>query len=142
MHFKLTTTFSFGERGSMVIRNTLTAMYDYTPKSTSASRPLTLDAYTTFVLIPHIAALFIGEDLSTDVDGGWEAMQLGVERGKKENAMRDPDPILDAVFAANEQRANIFNRNSPKTKNDKKKGKENVVPAVRSLLFVAISGFI
>ena len=56
--------------------------------------------------------------------------------------MRDPDPILDAVFAANEKRRNIFNRNNPKTKNDKKKGKENVVPAVRSLLFVAISGFI
>jgi hypothetical protein len=112
-------------------------MYDYTPKSTSASQSLTLEAYTTFVLIPHIAALLIGEDLNTDVEGGWEAMQFGVERGKKENAMRDPDPILDAVFAANEKRRNIFNGNGPKTKGGKK-GKENVAPVVRSILFIAI----
>jgi RTC4-like domain len=142
MHFKLTATFSFGERGDMGIRNTLTEMYDYTPKLTSALRPLTLDVYATFVLIPHIATLLIREDLSTDMDGGWEAMQLGVERGKKENTMQDPNPILNAVFAVNEKCCNIFNRNSLKTKNNKKKGKENVVPLVCSLLFVAIWGFI
>ena len=67
---------------------------------------------------------------------------VGVKRGKKENAMQDPDPILNAVFVANKKCCNIFNRNNLKTKNDKKKGKENVVPAVHSLLFVAISGFI
>jgi hypothetical protein len=82
------------------------------------------------VLIPHIAASLIGEDLNTDVEGGWEAMQLGIERGKKENAMRDPDPVLDAVFAANERRRN---GNGQKTKGDKiKKGKENIAPVVRS----------
>ena len=35
--------------------------------------------------------------------------------------MRDPDPVLDGVFAANEKRRNIFNGNGPKTKGKARK---------------------
>jgi len=42
---------------------------------------------------------------------------------------------MRAVFAANEKRRNIFNGNGPKTKGNKRKGKENVAP-VRSIEFV------
>jgi hypothetical protein len=94
---------SYGERGGAVIKNTLAAMYDYSDETTTASKPLTLEAYTTFVLIPYIAAMLIAEDLHTDVEGGWEAMQLGIERGKRENGLQNPDPTLNEVFAANEE---------------------------------------
>jgi hypothetical protein len=123
---------SYGERGGAVIKNTLAAMYDYSDETTTASKPLTLEAYTTFVLIPYIAAMLIAEDLHTDVEGGWEAMQLGIERGKRENGLQNPDPTLNEVFAANEERRLKGLDSSQQTKGAgrAKKGKENVPPTV------------
>jgi hypothetical protein len=107
-------------------------MYDYSNATITASKPLTLEAYTTFVLIPHIAALLIAEDLHTDVEGGWEAMQLGIERGKKENGLQNSDPTLDSVFTANEERRLKCLNSGQKTKGagPAKKGKENISPVV------------
>jgi hypothetical protein len=123
---------SFGERGGAVIKNTLAAMYNYSDATTIASKPLTPEAYTTFVLIPYIASMLIAEDLHTDVEGGWEAMQLGVERGKRENSLRNPDSTLDEVFAANEERRLKGLDGGQQTKGTgcAKKGKENVPPTV------------
>jgi hypothetical protein len=59
----------YGEQGAAVIRDTLEWMYDYSSVNTPASSPLTLEAYTTYVLIPYIAAWLIGNDMGTDVDG-------------------------------------------------------------------------
>ena len=95
---------SYGERGTAVIKNTLMGMYGFfSPWTTiiSASRPLTLDAYMTFLLVPFIATSLIGEDTNTNVEGGWERMQLEGDQGDDENPMVDDDPALEAVFAAN-----------------------------------------
>jgi hypothetical protein len=84
-------------------------MYNfYSPwTSTTASKPLTLDAYITFFLVPFIAATVIGEDKNMDVEGGWETMQLEGDQGEDENSLRDDDPALDAVFASNAKRRNL-----------------------------------
>src|ERR1700691_919361 len=101
---QLTAIIRYDERGGAVIKNTLMVMFNYTPVTTSTSKPFTLEAYTTFVLIPYIAAWLIGEDLNTDVDGGWEAMQLGIDCGKRENALQESGAVLNVVFSANEKR--------------------------------------
>jgi hypothetical protein len=48
----------------------------------SYGEPLTLDAYITFFLVPFIAASLIGEDKNTDMEGGWESMQLEGDQGE------------------------------------------------------------
>jgi len=123
---------SYGKRGGAVIKNTLVAMYNYSNETTTASKPLTLEAYTTFVLIPYIVAMLIAEDLHTDVEGGWEAMQLGIKRGKRENGLQNPDPTLNEVFAANKERRLKGLDSSQQTKGAgrSKKGKENAPPMV------------
>ena len=107
-------------------------MYNYSDATTAASKPLTLEAYTTFVLIPYIASMLITEDLHTDIEGGWEAMQLGIERGKRENSLQNPDPTLNGVFAANEECRLKGLDSSQQTKDagHAKKGKDNVLPTV------------
>ena len=104
---------------------------------TSASRPLTLDAYTTFFIVLFIAASLIGEDANTGIEGGWEAMQREGDQGDDENSMLDDDPALDAVFAANARRFNLALADVDKNNGNKKqprrggKGeKENKNPSV------------
>ena len=132
--------FSYGERGTAVIKNTLMGMYGFfSPWTTitSASRPLTLDAYTTFFLVPFIAASLIGEDSNTDIEGGWEAMQWEGDQGDDENPMLDDDSALDAVFAANAKRRNLAlagvdknEGNKRQVRRDGRGNKENKKPSV------------
>jgi len=96
-------------------------MYDYEPVMTPASKPLTLESYTTYVLIPYIAAWLIGEDIGTDVDGGWEEMQRGNAR-ETIDASNESDIDLDAVNEEDRKAIAI----TPKGK----KGKENKKPTV------------
>jgi len=112
-------------------------MYDYSDATTAASKPLMLEAYTTFVLIPYITSMLIVEDLHTDIEGGWEAMQLGIECGKRVNSLQNPDPMLDGVFAANEERRlkDLDSGQQTKDAGHAKKGKENVPPTVCLYLF-------
>lgn len=112
--------YSYGQRGAAVIKNTLMSMYsNLAPVMISASSPLTLRAYTDFFLIPHIAALLIGQDTNTDIEGGWETMQSEGNHGDDENPLMDDDEILDAVFAANARRFRV-------TKSTADKKKQNV----------------
>jgi len=104
---------------------------------TSASRPLTLDAYTTFFVVPFIAASLIGEDANADIEGGWEAMQREGDQGDDENSMLDDDPALDAVFAMNAKRCNLALADADKNNGNKKQprrggkgNKENKKPSV------------
>ena len=87
-------------------------MYDFTPKTTNASKPLTLDAYYTFVLVPYIAASLIAKDKDTDFEGGWEIMQREGKHG-------DDDPDLDAVFATNAKRRKLMVTGGGKNQKDK-----------------------
>jgi hypothetical protein len=89
------------------------------PVMIPASNPLTLCTYTDFFLIPHIAALLIGQDTNTDIEGGWETMQSEGNHGDDENPLMDDDEILDAVFAANARQSRI-------TKSTADKKKQNV----------------
>jgi hypothetical protein len=108
-----------------------------TPVTIPASDPLTLDAYTDFVLIPYIAAWLIGEDKGTDIEEGWEIMQLEGDHGDNENKMVDDDPVLDAVYAANAKRRKVAAagdakiEKKPKGRRVAKANKENTKPAVR-----------
>jgi len=111
--------------------------------TTSASWPLTLDAYITFFLVPFIAVSLIGEDKNTDMEGGWETMQLEGDQGEDENSMLDVDLVLDAVFAANAKQRNL-NLAAVDDKKAKKKqvargvkaDKENTEPAVSPSLYL------
>jgi hypothetical protein len=121
-----TTIFNrYGEQGATVIRDTLEWMYNYTSVKTPASSPLTLETYTTYVLIPYIAAWLIGDEMGIDVDGGWEAMQWT-------NALNAAIPLTSDVTN------HIATLETPKTSGRKpavqkgKKGKENAKPAVCS----------
>ncbi|KIM71113.1 hypothetical protein PILCRDRAFT_17367 [Piloderma croceum F 1598] len=110
----------YGQRGAAVIKNTLMSMYsNLAPVMIPASSPLTLRAYTDFFLIPHIAALLIGQDTNTDIEGGWETMQSEGNHRDDENPLMDDDEILDAVFAANARQSQI-------TKSTADKKKQNV----------------
>jgi hypothetical protein len=111
--------------------------------TTSASQPLTLDAYITFFLVPFIVASLIGQDKNTDMEGGWEMMQLEGDQGEDENSMLDDDPVLDAVFAANAKRRN----SNLAAVSDKKRvargvkaDKENTEPAVSPSLYLIMHG--
>ena len=95
------------------------AMYDFTPKTTNASKPLTLDAYYTFVLVPYIAASLIAKDKDTDFEGGWEIMQREGNHGDDENKLRDDDPDLDAVFATNAKRRKLMVTGGGENQKDK-----------------------
>jgi len=94
-------------------------MYDYEPVMTPASKPLTLESYTTYVLVPYIAAWLIGEDIGTDVDGGWEEMQRGNTR--------------ETIDASNDSESDAVNEEDHKAiviTQKGKKGKENQKPNV------------
>ena len=82
-------------------------MYDFTPKTTNASKTLTLDAFYTFVLVPYIVAWLIAKDKDTDFEGGWEIMQQEGNHGDDENKLWDDNPGLDAVFATNAKRCKL-----------------------------------
>jgi hypothetical protein len=105
-------------------------MYDYEPVMTPASKPLTLESYTTYVLVPYIAAWLIGEDIGTDVDGGWEEMQRGNTR--------------ETIDASNDSESDAVNEEDHKAiviTQKGKKGKENKKPTVcYSLRIVANCG--
>ena len=123
-----TTIFNrYGEQGATVIRDTLEWMYDYTSVKTPASSPLTLEAYTTYVLVPYVAAWLIGNEMGMDVDGGWEAMQ-------QTNALNAAIPASSTSNVAN----GTATLETPKTIGQKpavqkgKKGKENAKAAVCS----------
>jgi hypothetical protein len=93
-------------------------MYDYGPVMTPASKPLTLESYTTYVLIPYIAAWLIGEDIGTDIDGGWEEMQRG--NARETIAASNDSELGTDLDAVNEEdhKAVVITRKG-------KKGKEN-----------------
>jgi hypothetical protein len=118
------------------------AMYNFTPKTTNASKPLTLDGCYTFVLVPYIAASLIAKDKDTNFEGGWEIMQQEGNHG-------DDDPDLDAVFATNVKRCKLMVTGGGENQKDKgAKGKskrarptnpnankENTKPVVRHFMF-------
>jgi hypothetical protein len=104
-------------------------MYDYEPVMTPASKPLTLESYTTYVLVPYIAAWLIGEDIGADVDGGWEEMQRGNARETIDASNKSKSDIdLDAVNEE-DHKAIVINQKA-------KKGKENKRPTVCYLLCI------
>jgi hypothetical protein len=114
----------------------------------SASRPLTLDAYMTFLLVPFIAASLIGEDMNTNVEGGWERMQLEGDQGDDENPMVDDDPALEAVFAANAKRRNLASADGDEKKGEKKQlgrdvkgNKENKKPSVSPYVMIDLHAY-
>ena len=117
-------------------------MYDLlAPVKIPASDPLTLEAYSNFVLVPYIAAWLIGEDKGIDVDGGWEVMQLQGDHGDNENRLMDDDPVLDAVFAANAKRYKLLAGENTTNGKQKQKdarvtkaNKENAKPPVHIFL--------
>lgn len=89
-------------------------MYDYTSGNsiTSASDPLTLEAYSTYFLIPHIMASLIAEDKNETLEGGWEAMQRSRDHGRTLNGHTDDNDIeLDAIFAKNAKARKNKNKN-------------------------------
>jgi hypothetical protein len=103
--------------------HSLKSMYDYESVMTPASKPLTLESYTTYVLVPYIAAWLIGEDIGADVDGGWEQMQRGnacetIDASNKSKS----DIDLDAVNEE-DHKAMVITQKA-------KKGKENKKPTV------------
>jgi hypothetical protein len=102
-------------------------MYDYEPVMTPASKPLTLESYTTYVLIPYITAWLIGEDIGTDVDGGWEGMQRGNGR-EIIDALNASDIDLNAVNDEDHKAIAITQKG--------KKGKENKKATVCYSLFI------
>lgn len=66
-----------------------------------ASNPLTLDAYITYFLAPHIIATFVAEDMNEDLEGGWEAMQRANGNRRAFNKLLDDDPELEDIFQQN-----------------------------------------
>jgi hypothetical protein len=122
---------SYSERGAAVIKNTLMGMYDLlAPTKTSASDPLRLDTYCDFMVIPYITAWLIGEDNNTNVDWGWEIMQLQGDRGNDENRLMDDDPALDAVWAVNaKQRRAMDQENGKNVKQPQKQKGARVTKA-------------
>jgi len=131
VHFLLNTAFKqifffqtrYGDQGAKIIRNTLKSMYDYRPVMTPASKPLTLESYTTYVLIPYIAASLIGEDIGTDVDGGWEEMQCG-------NAHETIAASNDSESGTDLDTVNEEDHKAVAITRKGKKGKENRKPTV------------
>lgn len=81
-------------------------MYNFQIVTTSGSKPLTLETYATFFLIPYIASHLIAIDKDTDVEGGWEIMQKSGDHGDTMNALLDNDSALDRIFAINARRRN------------------------------------
>lgn len=66
-----------------------------------ASNPLTLDAYITYFLAPHIISTLIAEDKGENLEGGWEAMQRAQQNGLAFNKLLDDDSELDDIFQGN-----------------------------------------
>lgn len=86
-----------------MIRNTLEHMYNITPEMTAASKPLTMDAYLTFFIIPLLAASFIAKDEDTNVEGGWESM---VREDTDRHPSMKVDKFLEVVRTSNSVRCN------------------------------------
>ncbi|KZP04866.1 hypothetical protein FIBSPDRAFT_903953 [Athelia psychrophila] len=77
---------AYGERGGAI---------------SPASNPLTLDAYITYFLAPHIISTLIAEDKDENLEGGWEAMQRAQQNGLAFNKLLDNDSELDNIFQGN-----------------------------------------
>ncbi|KZP17177.1 hypothetical protein FIBSPDRAFT_894438 [Athelia psychrophila] len=94
---------AYGERGGAVIKNTLMRMYSLISLSqiSPASDPLTLDAYITYFVAPHIISTLVAEDKDENLEGGWEAMQPAQQNGLAFNKLLDDDPELDNIFQEN-----------------------------------------
>ncbi|KAF9237738.1 hypothetical protein BU15DRAFT_75725 [Melanogaster broomeanus] len=89
----------YGPKGYAVIRASIMRLTDPTTTSTEAFAPLTIEQFTHFILIPHIARRLIAEDLDVTLMEAFEEMAASGEVGKYLQELDDTgdDEVLDNI---------------------------------------------
>lgn len=77
-------------------------MYDLTVDFIPASKPLSLEVYTTYVVIPFIVATLVADDIDEGhFSAGWDQIQ---KDGEGHQPLVNNDSALRAVIKSNAQR--------------------------------------